>query len=422
MAHDRLRRKIERTIDDFPWYGERLSAEGINLSGDISLEQLPLLTEEVLERHYYGGEPPPFATRDGISSYRTSGTSTGRRKTIYYSREDEHHYVRIKSELFAKLLEPLRARTALSDMGTGHAAATAVDVFAGAGVFAQLISFEKPVTEHLAKLDSLRPDVLYTMPSIVDRLLAASTADPATYGIRHVLLVGEIASPAWRAGIAARFGLSPTDVTDTLGSIEIGTIAYYSHEVNRYLFVEGIEAEAIPISAVSDVSTGEHDESSKVAPPHPQDQVLVLTSYTRDLFPSIRYVTYDIVRDLRPILINERWTMSFEAIVGRIGPELKHGEKISLYDIEEVVYRHLPGANIRVLAGGNKLTVQVDDKERDPQVYAAIEADLADRIPDIGTMIRGGLLDALRVVPANISYEGTALKHKKIHYDRGTNA
>ncbi|MFC5467410.1 CoF synthetase [Cohnella suwonensis] len=416
MAHDRLRRKIERMIDVFPWYGAWLAESGVDPAGDVALERLPLLTAETLERRYYGGEPPSFATQSGVGSYRTSGTSTGRRKTIYYSEEDEIRYVRIKAELFGKLLGPTGARTALSDMGTGHAAATALDVFAGAGIAAESISFEKPVGEHLAKLASLRPDVLYTMPSIVDRLLAASPGDPAAYGVRHVLLVGEIASPAWRAGVAARLGLAPEHVTDTLGSIEIGTIAYYSHEHGRYFFVEGIEAEGVPASALSAGESSRMPEEDD--PPHRQDQVLVLTSYARDLFPALRYVTYDLVRDLRPVLVDGHWAMSFEAIVGRIGPELKHGEKISLYDIEEVVYRHLPEANVRVRVGGNKLTIQVDDAERDPQVYAAIEADLADRIPDIGIMIRGGLLDALRVVPADISFEGTALKHKKIHYDR----
>ncbi|RKP48089.1 CoF synthetase [Cohnella endophytica] len=365
-----------------------------------------MMTSDVLERFYYG-MAQPFAGLSNVTCYRTSGTSSRHRKTIYYSEEDEQRYIRIKTELFSRTLAPTGARTALSDMGTGHAASTALDIFGQIGLEAESISFRRPISEHLDRLKTLRPHVLYTMPSILDHLLFASEEDPASYGIRHVVLVGEIASPAWIHSVAERLKLAPRDITDTYGSIEIGTIAYYSHEHGRYLFADGIDAEGIPADELA----------SDMAPLQETDSVLVLTSYARELFPALRYVTYDIVRDLRPILVDGHWRQSFQAIVGRVGTELKHGEKISVYDIEEVVYRHLKEAHIRIRAVDNKLEVHVDSEERRPEVFKRIERELADRIPEIGVMIRGGMLDALRVIPAKVTYDGSVLKHKKIFRD-----
>jgi len=147
------------------------------------------------------------------------------------------------------------------------------------------------------------------------------------------------------------------------------------------------------------------------------ESVLVLTSTARDLFPALRYVTYDVVRDLRPIKVDGELRMSFQALVRRLGPELKHGEKISLYDIENVVYRHLQNAIVRVQVTGNKLRVLIGGEEAGPAVLAAIESDLADCIPEIGQMIRGRMLEEIKVVrddQAGAIGEG-AVKRKKIY-------
>lgn len=406
MNEDRHTRKIRQVLDVFPWYAQLLAAEGLDIRTVQSLQMLPLITSELLERHYYQTEPP-FEPRDDVTRYRTSGTSSRRRKTIYYSAEDESRYIRIKSELFHRIIAPSGATTALSDMGTGHAASTAPEIFDRIGIQADTIAFQQPIEEHLERLRTLRPHLLYTMPSILDRILAASAEDPSSYGIRHVVLVGEIASPAWLRSVAERLRLGQESITDTYGSIEIGTIAYYSHEHGRYLFAEGIEAEGIPAQALYD----------DVEPLPENESVLVLTSWARDLFPAIRYVTYDIVRDLRPIVVDGQSRMSFQAIVRRIGTELKHGEKISVYDIEDVVYRHLKEATVRVHVQSNALTVHIDSKDKTPEIYERIELELQDRIPEIGIMIRGGLLHAIRVVPSEISYDARVLKHKRIFYD-----
>lgn len=406
MDEDRLTRKIRQVLDIFPWYDGLLADKGLDIRSAQSLQSLPLMTSEMLERHYYHPEQP-FEPRDNVTCYRTSGTSSRRRKTIYYSAEDERRYVEIKAELFKRIIAPSGAATALSDMGTGHAASTASEILERIGIEGDSIAFQQPIEEHLERLRTLRPHLLYTMPSILDRILSASPEDPSSYGIRQVVLVGEIASPAWLRSVAERLRLGTERITDTYGSIEIGTIAYFSHEHGRYLFAEGIEAEGISAQALFD----------DAEPLNESESVLVLTSWARDLFPAIRYVTYDIVRDLRPIVVDGRSRMSFQAIVRRIGPELKHGEKISLYDIEDVVYRHLKDANVRIHVQSNGLTVHIDSKDKTPEVYERIELELRDQIPEIGMMIRGGLLSALKVVPSDVTYDARVLKHKRIFYD-----
>lgn len=397
--------KIERMLATFPWYGSLHPGGSAAMTRVRELGELPLITAGLLEKHYYSSYHPPGQGR-GLRVYRTSGTSSGIRKTIYYSEEDERSYAEIKSRIFARFLQGSGARSALSDMGTGHAAETAPDVFRRIGLQAEAVSFRLPIEQHLERLKTLRPNVLYTMPSILDSLLRAAE-DTAGYRIRKVILVGEAAPSAWIAQKADRLGIAPADVLDTYGSIEIGTIAYYSHEHGRYLFAEGIEAEGL-----------RGDEripgSEKLAE---DESVLALTSTTRDLFPALRYVTYDVVRDLRPIPVDGELRMSFQALVRRLGPELKHGEKISVFDIEDIVYRHLKDAIVRVQVTDNKLRVNVGSEQAEPAVLAAIESELADCIPEIGQMIRGRLLEEIKVVHddrADAMGEGS-VKRKKIY-------
>ncbi|BBI31049.1 phenylacetate--CoA ligase family protein [Cohnella abietis] len=401
-----LLKKVQRVQDIFPWYKQLLADNGLDKKDINSLLQLPLITSELLEQHYYSGTLP-FEPREHVTSYRTSGTSSLRRKTIYYSAEDEQHYLDLKSELFQHILHPLTRTTALSDMGTGHAANTALTVFERIGIKADSIAYQQPIEQHLERLRETRPHILYTMPSILDRLLSASVDDPASYGVQHIILVGEIASPAWLESVAERMQLAEENITDTYGSIEIGTIAYYSHERGRYLFVEGIEAEGLPVEVLF----------PEMEPLNDQESVLVLTSQSRDLFPALRYVTYDIVRDLQPIFVQGQWRQSFKALVRRIGSELKHGEKISVYDIEDVVYRYLKDASVKIHVQSNRLTVHIDSANKDPLIYEQIKLELLDRIPEIGMMIRGGILSAMRVIPSEITFDKSVLKHKRVFYD-----
>jgi phenylacetate-coenzyme A ligase PaaK-like adenylate-forming protein len=414
--------RIEGMSQRFPWYRQLQQhrrqdalhanqAAGSGPASELALRQLPLITASVLEQHYYT-DGNPLAGRSDHYGYRTSGTSSGRRKTIYYSEQDEEAYLRIKLDVFRAILAPFGYRTAIADVGTGHAEATAAFVFRSMGMEVHSLSYRLPVEQHIEQLARIKPEVLYTMPSMLDRILLAAD-DPSAWGICHVVLVGEMASPGWIARVAERLHIGEERITDTYGSIEIGTIAYYSHEHGRYLFAEGITAEGIGPEALEE----------DLEPLPAGEQVLVLTSAVREAFPALRYVTYDVVRDLRPISVDGAGSMrmSFRSIVKRIGPDLKHGEKISIYDIEEVVYRHLGDAAIRVQVAGNALRVHLYSQHAGADLLERIRSELENHIPAIGAMIQGGMLGGIEVIgsardDALDLASRSAVKNKKIYY------
>lgn len=403
---------IQETIQvmkrQFPWIlpEYELAGSGVH-NGVVELGMIPLVSTTTLESFYYT-EDNPFLQRADLNRYQTSGTSSKRRKTIFYSQADEEAYLRIKLDVFRAILSGTPYKTALADMGTGHAEATAIDVFRELGMEVESISFRLPIEGHIERLENFRPEVLYTMPSILDRILQASE-DPTRFGIRHVILVGEIASPGWRIRVAERLGLAETSITDTYGSIEIGTIAYFSQQHGRYLFTEGIIAEGISAELL-----GPDMEPL----PDALEQVLVLTSTVRDSFPALRYVTYDVVRDMRAIEVNGVPTQSFQSIVKRIGPDLKHGEKISIYDIEDIVYRHLSEASVRVQVKGNALAVYVYSAQQTPTLLDSIRADVESHIPAIGMMIKARLLEGIQVIGGTFedSQHRIFVKNKRIFY------
>jgi phenylacetate-coenzyme A ligase PaaK-like adenylate-forming protein len=394
-----------------PWYAELLEVYGFSIrpgyNADIrSLRELPLMTAALLERHYYAAPP---RLEPGLSVYRTSGTSTGIRKAIYYSPEDDVHYIAAKQSSFEGWLKEAAAgeqpiRRALADLGTGHAASTALRIFSSMGLEAEAISFSAPVGEHVGKLLEYRPDLLYTMPSLLEAIVDAWPAGEM-FGVRKIILVGEMASREWQANMAARLGLAPEDLLDTYGSIEVGAIASYSHKLGRYVLADGVMGESLSAAELG----------GEFAPLAPNEGVLTLTSLARLLFPVVRFVTYDVVRDFEIIDIDgiPRGTFS------HIGPELKHGEKISLYDIEEAVHGVLTDATVRVAVSGNMLKLHIRSAEllREPAKAREVQTRVEQRIPDIGLMIRGGLLRGIAVIPADEEHPlpSGSVKSKKIY-------
>jgi cysteine synthase A/phenylacetate-CoA ligase len=283
---------------------------------------------------------------------------------------------------------------------------------------AESIDYRTPVREHVAKLTSLQPEVLYTMPSILYRILVACAEQqlaPAQWNIRHIILVGEVVTPAWLRLVAAQCGLATTDITDTLGSIEVGTIAYYSHHYGRYLLVEEMMAEGVGAEDVEDMhQAGDQGDQGTVADDGStlavdgrtladehtlaaDEHILVLTTQRRTLFPVLRYVTYDVVQDLREIAVCGGRRHSFARIVRRVGPDQKHGEKISIYDIEQAVYTQLApygiAAVVSVYARRNVLEVSVATADAlSPALTKQLEQALTHHIPGIGAMIEAGVM------------------------------
>ncbi|MEI7026691.1 hypothetical protein [Paenibacillus sp. y28] len=391
--------KIQEMRQTYPWYSGLLPEGGVQ-----SFEELPLITSEVLERYYYSSEMDP-----GLTVYRTSGTSGRSRKAIAYSDEDEEVYQRHKVTLFSRLLAGSPVKRAASDMGTGHAASTAEPIFQAMGLETLSIPFQLPVEEHIRLLGDFRPDLLYTMPSLLDSILAQAQ-DIRSFGIRKVILVGETAPRQWQRNVAGVLGIEPSSVIDTYGCIELGTMAYYDHEIGRYRVMDGLIAEGItPLEAgLEEVELGE------------KETLLVLTSFVRRYFPALRYVTYDVVRDLRTEELDGVMVQTFEAIVKRVGPELKHGEKISIYDIEEVVYRYVRQASVRVLVNDNRLSVFIHSSAEalSQEVLDYIREGIQNQIAEIGQMIASGMLDEIRVaaVADGEQLASGKVKNKRLYY------
>ncbi|UHA73688.1 AMP-binding protein [Paenibacillus sp. 481] len=408
----RIHAKLQEVKQLYPWYNDLLQAlsQGENVGAWSSI---PLLTHERLLPYFDQTEQQQ---EPNWNVYRTSGTSSNRRKAIVYDPDDEAAYVEHKTRLFGELLHDLNATRAISDMGTGHAAATAQEIFEQLGISCVVVPFQQPIDEHLEQITQFRPDVLYTMPSILDALVKAAAPD-LNWGIRRIILVGEPASPAWRQRIAERMSIRPNDIVDTYGSIEVGTMAYFDSQIGRYVLMDGLLAEGI-----TPQQAGLNGITLPVG-----EEILVLTSFVRRRFPVLRYVTYDVVRDLRTELVDGQLQTTFAALVKRIGPELKHGEKISVYDVENAVFRHVQQADVRILVQDNRLRVYIQCvNPLDKHTIEDIRSDIHEAIPEIGDMIRSQLLEEICIIPLNLNdpqhqlrwqilTPSTSVKQKKLY-------
>ncbi len=288
--------------------------------------------------------------------------------------------------MFGDFLTGSGIRKAASDMGTGHAAGTASEICRQLGISSLDIAFDSPIGEHVKKLEYFQPGLLYTMPSILDSLLYTAQ-EPSALGIRKVILVGEPAPLEWQKKAASLLNIRPEDILDTLGSIEIGTVAYFDHSIQKYVLVDGLFAEGVQPKAVG----------LDIEPLGGREDILVVTSLTRQYFPAIRFVTYDVVRDLCTMTVGGRERQTFQAIVKRVGTEVKHGEKISIYDIEEVIYKELNEASVRVRVKDNRLIVYIRSRSMDEEARLRIRQGIQNQIPEIGEMIANGILQEIKI-------------------------
>ncbi|MEU0407736.1 hypothetical protein ABZ307_07870 [Streptomyces griseorubiginosus] len=387
----------------FPWYRELLLDRGALGSGDLS--DLPLIGTDLLGRHYYTAEHPHLPN---ASAYHTSGTSGGQRKRILYSPADDDAYVAQRRALFAEFTASVpRGAVAVADLGTGHAAASARRVFLELGFQAHDIDFTRPVDEHVAKLNTWRPDVFFTMPMILDRLLQARPG--LDIRPRKIMVVGDVAPPAWRAHVADRFGLEPEDILDVFGSIEIGAIAYSCARTGLYHFHDHIVPEVLPPEELAGLT-----EDDRVTSRQEGSGALLLTSLTRGYFPAVRYVTGDGVTGLRRIRHEGREVFAFERIDGRLAGDLKHGERISNHDLAQIMAEVFPGRPFEA-ADHDGLVIRVVADTVDAERLAAVRAAVDRRAPDVAQMIASGLVGPVRV--SAVPPDGLRSGHAKRRLD-----
>ena len=368
----RLARLVAGHRRRFSWYDTLLAAGGT--ASSAPLEALPRIDEALLTAHYYRAEQAPDP---GEQLFLTSGTSGGARKRISYSAADHEAYVAQRKAIFAEFLADVPAASiAAADLGTGHAAASAVRIFRELGYDARSIDFSLPLEQHVALLNEWQPAVLFTMPMILDQLLRVATTAIAP---RKVIVVGDIAPESWRRRVARELGIRFEDVLDVYGSIEVGAIAYYVAAAGEYHFHDHILPEAIAVAGGAQ-----------------SPRELLLTSFSRSHFPAVRFATQDEIRGLRRSSWRGHPVWALDCIAGRLDGDFKCGERISQYDLCRAVNEAFPGALFDVLRT-QPLTVRIVAAEIDPQRERVFHDSLMALCPDVALMVRSRLAQCIRL-------------------------
>ncbi|GAA4891719.1 hypothetical protein ACFPM3_17750 [Streptomyces coeruleoprunus] len=388
-----------RYAERFTWYGRLLDARGVRGSG--RLRDLPVVDPGLLTEHYYTAEHPHLPD---ASAYHTSGTSTGRRKRILYSPADDDAYVAQRKALFQDFAGDLAAgSTAVADLGTGHAAASARRIFEEMGFLARDIDFQLPVEQHVERLNAWQPDVLFTMPMILDRLMRSPGLRIAP---RRIMVVGDLAPENWRRRVAGHFGIGYGDVLDLFGSIEIGAIAHHNARTGLYHFHDHILPEVVPPQELYADEPGGTAGGGSGA--------LLLTSFTRAYFPALRYVTGDMISGLRTLTVDGRTVYAFERIEGRLGGDFKHGERISNHDVCSAMAEVFPGAPFEV-ANDDGLRIRVVREHVTDEELTAVRRLLRAASPDVAQMIDSGLVGDIDVVA--VPADAIRSDHAKRRFD-----
>lgn len=358
----------------FPWYRARLRS-----SADGEL-QVPILREADLATTYYSVTGPSAA---GGATYLTSGTSAGTPKRVFWPHGDHERYVRHRARLIARFGGDA-CTTACADLGTGHAADSALEIFELAGLRGREIDVSWPVERHLEVLRRDRPDLLYTMPMILERLVAGGGLG---YVPRRIVVVGDLAPREWRRAMAERIGMDPRHILDVFGSIEVGAIAYSDDAAGGYLFHDHIVPEVIAPSEAG-----------------PADRwLLVLTSLERAGFPAVRYVSGDLVAGLRRFATPDGPRWGYDVHCGREGAELKHGEMLSLHAVAVAIAGAAPGVAWEIRRSGMEVVVGLDEVAYSVETADAVRAAIRAAHPSVDTMIRSGLVGDITVRPVSFT-------------------
>jgi phenylacetate-coenzyme A ligase PaaK-like adenylate-forming protein len=385
LSHDdeaRILDAASRAARRFPWYAEMLRERGFFDGPELAA--VPILRDEDLESTYYASTDAPNANEQ---TFLTSGTATGVRKRVRWSTRDHERYVKQRADLFRSFIGD-DCRTACSDLGTGHAAASAGEIFAALALKATDIDVGWPVQRHVECLRESQPDILYTMPMILERVVA--NGGPG-YAPRWVFVLGDLAPAGWRAAMETRLGMAGNHIVDLFGSIEVGAIAYSDAVARTYLFHDHVVPEAI-------APDRERDDAG---------QALVLTSTSRDAFPAVRYASGDIVSGLATVADRGKRQWTYEKHLGREGAELKHGEMLSLHAMADAIGSVAPGVAWAVRRDGLEAVIELDRGAYTEAVARSVSRAVRAAHPAVDRMITSGLVGALRVEPRDFG-PGTA--------------
>lgn len=360
----------------FPWYAQLLRDTRADAS---CLETLPVITEELLTQHYYHAE---HRLLDQYHSYLTSGTTSGKRKRILYSDSDQRIYLQQRMSIIRDFCGEGHVR-ACADLGTGHAAATAGEIFQAMGCEVELIDFTRPIEQHIEVLNRIKPDIFFTMPMILDCLTATGKLD---FQPKKIIVLGDVASLAWQSKVADYFHIKPAQVLDLFGSIEIGSIGFFNHTLGCYQFDPYLLPEVVPVQSLYP-DAGYRGEGG----------ILLLTSFAREYFPAVRLVTNDLIEGFAQETFEGRTVYTYKRCLGRFAGEFKHGEKINLSDISDAMAKNLPYHRYDLDDHDGGLVIRIAAESIPAQVSEAIKHDLLSCNPDIAQMIASGLVGDIRI-------------------------
>ena len=363
----------EHAAQHSPWYATHLAAA--DFTEAPTFEHVPVLTEADLAQGYYDSDD----SHGDQGTHVTSGTTSGVGRKVSWPPGDHRGYVEQRARLFSSFLDT-SCRTACADLGTGHAQASALEIFGALSLQAHEIDVTTPIDGHVAALRRWRPDLLYTMPVILERIVGASGPG---YIPKWIVVLGDLAPRSWRRAMEQRLGMVARHIVDVFGSIEVGAIAYSDDAHDRYLFHEHIIPEQI----------------APAAPRSERGELLVLTSTERDGFPAVRYVAGDMVSGLRSVVVAGQTRWAFDAHLGREGTMIKHGEALSLAVVTGCIAAVAPGVTWSLRRDGYEAVVEIDARSYSPAVASEIGRAVRAAHPAVDAMIGSGLIGDIRVEP-----------------------
>lgn len=373
---DRVVEAARRAARSSAWYARHLGAFGFDLPGEFS--RVPLVTEADLAAGYYATDSDD-GPNTSAAQFLTSGTTTGVGRRVSWPRADDVRYVGQRAALFRSLFGD-SVRSAVADLGTGHAQASALEIFRVLGLDGDEIDVTSPVEEHVKILRRRRPDFVYTMPVILERIVSAGGPG---YVPEWIVVLGDVAPRQWRRSMERRLGMAHGRIVDVFGSIEVGAIAYSDDAHGRYLFHEHIIPEQI-------APTVARDDGGRL---------VVLTSTERDGFPAVRYAAGDVVSGLRPVEVAGRRRWAFDAHLGREGTLIKHGEALNVTVVTERIAAVAPGVPWSIRRAGHEVVIEIDERTYSPSVAAVVRRAVRDAHPAVDAMITSGLIGDIAVEP-----------------------
>jgi phenylacetate-coenzyme A ligase PaaK-like adenylate-forming protein len=389
--------KLEELKKYHPWYGEFIG----NISG---FDGLPYITRDVLDKYYYNN-----CYSKKLIKFTTSGTSTGVKRAIYYSKDEIDYNNKQKKELFGNFINGLNPVGIV--VGIGLAASSADKVFKSLNKETFIVSYDDAFDKVIQLMPKYQPEVLYSMPSLIDSIIEKMNPKLLS-SVKKVILVGEILTDKARKKISSSLNILEGDILNTYGCVELGLLAFECEICKRFHFVNNIYPEVVEKqNEIKRRTKNEYCLSGN------SSGILVVTSYWRKNIPALRYLTYDYIEGLAKTMCNKKEIYTFKRILGRVGDEFKHGERLSLYDLEMALLQAIPDANFKIVIQENCVKIVLkNNKNYDPKLLEKAELSINKSNSAIWHMIKNNFLKRIKIEVDQISGANANWK-KRVEYN-----